>query len=256
MLLDPKSLIEKRTAKLESARQELPASPGIALIWVGNDASTAAFIRVKERLAKKLGCQFFLHHFEAAENRQLEALIRGLNKRQDIQGIVLQLSLPGNLDQSALIETIEPKKDIDNLRGDAPYPSPTPTGIIDLLTANKINPAVRSTIILGDGLLVGRPLAELFRQNSWPFEQINSHAESQTDRIRQHDLLIACTGVVGLITPKMVNRKMVVVDGSGVDVDVKTIEPLVAAVTPAKGAVGPLTVSQLFANLLTSARSG
>lgn len=194
-----------------------------------------------------------MHDFERAQTRQLEALIQGLNARKDVDGIVLQLPLPVAVDRQKLIDAIAPEKDVDNLRGDAPYPSPTPTGIVDLLQANGINPPARSTVILGDGLLVGRPLADIFRSNGWPFEQINSKAESQAEKIRAADLLIACTGVPGLVTSSMVNKKMVVVDGSGVDVDVKTIEPLVAAVTPTKGAVGPLTIAQLFANLLEAA---
>lgn len=253
MLLDAKKLLAERETQLQAAREKLTVQPGLALIWVGDDSNTAAFTRVKERLAKKLNCAFFLHHFEAAENRQLEALIKGLNGRKDIHGIVLQLPLPKNVDRQKLISVIDPKKDVDNLSGGAPYSSPTPTGIIDLLRANSIDPATHSTIILGDGLLVGQPLANIFRGNGWPFTQVNSHAENQAAKIRQHDLLISCTGVPGLVTPAMTNAKMVVVDGSGVDVDVASIEKLVAAVTPAKGAVGPLTVSQLFTNLLQAA---
>ncbi len=255
MLLEPKKLLAERDAALTAAREKVTVQPGLALIWVGDDPQTAAFIRAKERTAKKLDCAFFLHHFEQAENRQLEALIKGLNGRKDIHGIVLQLPLPANINRQKLIAAIAPEKDIDNLRGDAPYPSPTPTGIIDLLQANNIDPATRSTVILGDGLLVGRPLADMFRGNSWSFTQINLSAETRSTKIREHDLLIACTGVENIVAPEMVQPNMVVVDGSGVDVDVKTIEPLVAAVTPTKGAVGPLTVTQLFANLLQAAMS-
>ncbi|HSX42371.1 MAG TPA: bifunctional 5,10-methylenetetrahydrofolate dehydrogenase/5,10-methenyltetrahydrofolate cyclohydrolase [Candidatus Saccharimonadales bacterium] len=253
MLLDAKKLLAERELELRAARKKITIQPGLALIWVGDDPATAAFIRAKERLSKKLDCQFFLHHFEAVETRQLAALIKGLNTRKDIHGIVLQLPLPKHIDTQKLIDTILPAKDVDNLQNHIQKPWSTPQGIIDLLRANNIDPATRQTIILGEGRLVGAPLAELFRSNGWSFEQISSEAEKHAHKIRQHDLLIACTGVPGLVSAEMVNSTMVVVDGSGVDVEAAAIEKLVTAITPTKGAVGPLTVTQLFANLLQAA---
>jgi methylenetetrahydrofolate dehydrogenase (NADP+)/methenyltetrahydrofolate cyclohydrolase len=123
---------------------------------------------------------------------------------------------------------------------------------VQLLQANQINLANRKTVILGAGPLVGAPLAALFKKNGWPFTQIIKKAETQTDVIRKNDLLISCTGVTYLVQPEMVNPEMIVVDGSGIDVDVAQIEPLVAAVTPTKGAIGPLTVTNLFTNLLVA----
>lgn len=250
MLLKAKDLLAAQDAALLAKRRQLTKTPGLALVWVGDDPQTAAFTRVKQRKAQDLECQFFLHHFEVGTTRQLEALVKGLNARKDVDGIVLQLPLPKNIDSAKLIAALDRAKDIDNLRGDSNYSSPTPTGIVDLLKANEIDLANGQTMILGAGPLVGGPLAEIFRASGWPFEQIASNAESQAKKIRQCDVLISCTGVPSLVTPEMVGKNMVVVDGSGVDVDVASIEPLVKLVTPKKGAVGPLTVINLFSNLL------
>lgn len=253
MQLIAKELLSKRLAQLRFSRKKLPTTPGLALIWVGEDAQTATYIRAKQVIAKKLDCQFFLHHFPSASQQQLESVIDGLNSRKDIQGIVLQLPLPKTLDTEALINKVSPTKDIDNLSGQSPYNSPTPSSIISLLQFHKIDLKTRKTVVLGAGRLVGGPLAKVFADNNWPLTVIAKHAKSQAEEISHNDLLIAATGVRNLVILGMVNKKMVVVDGSGLDVDVEQIEPLVERITPTKGAIGPLTVSFLFENLLIAA---
>lgn len=251
MQLSAHKLIISLTEGLKLERKKLKHQPGLALVFVGEDEQTAAFIRAKQRLAKELDCAFWLHQFPVtASERQLAALIQGLSDKKEVDGLVLQLPLPKSVDTEGLINLINPAKDIDNLRGDSPYPSPTPSGIIALLRYHKIVIKDRQTVILGAGKLVGGPLFQMFTNNNWPVISIERQAEKQVNQIRNGDLLIAATGRPGLVTKEMVHSKMVVVDGSGVDASVETIEPLVEAVTPTKGAIGPLTVRYLFANLL------
>ncbi|SRR3989344_3444156 len=254
MQLLAKKLLDERLAQLLACRRKLFLTPGLALIWVGEDTQTDVFIRAKQAMAKKLDCQFFLHHFHSASQQQLESVIDGLNNRQDIHGIVLQLPLPKTVDTTELISRVKLEKDIDNLSGNSPYGSPTPSSIMTLLSYHNIDIKNLKTIILGAGKLVGRPLANVFRGNGWEFDQIERGTAKQVNFIRDHDLLIAATGVRDLVTPAMVHKDMVVVDGSGLDVDVKQIEPLVKKITPKKGAIGPLTVSFLFENLLTASK--
>jgi len=254
MLLSAKDLLKTRQNELLKLRTKLSGVPTLALIWVGDDKQTATFINKKQAMAKKLSCQFSLHHFPDAETRQLKALIEGLNSRPDVAGIVLQLPLPDKVDTAGLIETIDSKKDIDNLRGDDIYGSPTVSGIIDLLRHHQIPIEQLKTVVLGAGKLVGAPLAKTFAKNGWSLTVIAAKARQQTEIIAGHDLLISATGVKKIVTPTMVSAKMIVIDGSGIDVDVEQIEPLVKAVTPQTGAIGPLTVSYLFSNLLQAAR--
>ena len=204
-------------------------------------------------LAKRLDCRFALHHFSAADQKQLEAVLDGLNRRADVDGIVVQLPLPANIDTAALINQIAPTKDVDNLGGQTPYDSPTVAGILALLKHHQLDVSQLKTVILGAGRLVGAPLAKKFHQHHWPLTVVAKQARQQAALIRRHDLLIAATGVKHIVTPAMVHDQMIVIDGSGRDVDVTAIEPLVKTVTPAKGAIGPLTVSFLFENLLTAA---
>jgi len=252
MQLGATELIAAHNHDLAAKRQQLKVKPALAIIWVGEDAETASFIRAKQSRAKKLDCAFFSHHFVSSTTDQLLALIQGLNRRRDVHGIVIQLPLPKTIDLESLIAQIGAEKDIDSLKPNSPYPAPAPSGIIDLLTYHNIDPSNMRTAIIGAGRLVGSPLAELFRERCWEFSQITDSAQKKTSFIKEHDLLIAASGVEGLVTPEMVHREMIVIDGSGKDVDVDKIEPLVKAVTPKRGAIGPLTVTWLFRNLFQS----
>lgn len=255
MLLHTKDLIEQTTATLLEKRKGIAVRPGMALIWVGNDVQTKSFVRVKQQKAKLLDCEFFLYHLETATLDQLIALMKSLNQKKEVHGIVLQLPLPDKNWVAPLIDAMAPQKDIDHLRPDSPYGAPTPSGILSILRHNKINPAAERTVILGAGKLVGAPLAAIFKVNEWPFLQIPRKAREHVEEIKQATLVISGTGVPGLVTPEFVNSNAVVVDGSGIDVDVPAIEPIVRAVSPSKGAVGPMTVCHLFDNLLTAAQS-
>ncbi len=255
MLLKAKELVKLKDEALSKYRETLSVRPGLALVWIGEDKQTEIFVHVKQRKAKALECEFFLHHLQSnAGFEQLSAVIQGLNRRPEIHGIVLQLPLPGRLDTQQVINLIDSQKDVDNLQEKNIYDSPTAAGILELLEYNQIDLASSKTMILGAGRLVGKPLAEYFKERGYPFTQISRNAAEHIDEIRSADVLIAATGVKNIITAQMVHEKMIVVDGSGVDVDVATIEPLVAMVSPVKGAVGALTVSHLFANLLQAAR--
>lgn len=255
MLLQTKELLVERDAALIKQRAALTKKPGMAHIWVGDDQQTATFVRVKKNKAAGLECDYYLHNFVSAENRQLAALIMGLNARKDIDGIVLQLPLPKENNRDELIELIARDKDVDGLTKGSPFSAPTPSGVMAILEHNQINPAEHKTVIIGAGRLVGAPLAEMFTAQGWPFTQIAKDAGQHTEEIRKHTLLIACSGVPGLVSPAMVTADTIVIDASGVDVDVKLLEPLVKAITPAKGAIGPLTVSYLFENLLRATAS-
>lgn len=255
MILDATKLLADEERILLEKRHSLVRQPGLALVWIGDDAPTATFVRVKQKRAKELDCAFWLHHFSQTEQRQVEALIESLNQNKLVHGIVIQLPLPANLDMPRLINRFDALKDIDDLQGAGRYTAPTAQGIVQLLQANRIDLQKVQTTILGAGKLVGQPLAEIFTKNNWPFVQINKDADKHTAQIKKCDVLISCTGVNNLVTKEMVHSEMIVVDGSGYDVDVDTIEPLVKAITPKKGAIGPLTVNNLFFNLFDAASS-
>ncbi len=252
MLLSAVETIDALTEEILLMRTKLERAPLLTLIWVGSDKQTEKFVRAKQKKAVELGIEFQLHHFENANERQLAALIGSLNENKNVDGIIVQLPLPKTINTNRILSQIEPIKDVDGLMSQN-YPSPTPTGIVLLLERNGVNLKKSKTIILGAGRLVGRPLAEIFERNNWPYEQIAKDANSQKENIRRADVLIAATGVQGLVSADFVMENMVVVDGSGIDVDFETVAKKVKTITPQRGAVGPLTVLLLLKNVATAA---
>ncbi len=251
MLLSATEALDVLTEEILLTRQNLERAPQLSLIWVGNDKQTEKFVRAKQKKALELGIEFQLHHFERAAERQLSALIASLNENKKIDGIVVQLPLPKNVKTERILSQIEPSKDVDGLISEN-FPPPTPTGIVMLLERNGLNLKKSNTVILGAGRLVGKPLAEMFQRNSWPYEQIVSKAENETAKIKTFDILITATGVEKLVTADFVTENMTVVDASGVDVDFESVEKAVKLITPKRGAVGPLTVLLLLKNVVSS----
>lgn len=248
MLLESKELLNSLDIQLKQLRSKWVRQPGLALIWIGDDSQTAKFIKAKQKKAKELDCNFSLHHFPNISERQLSAVIASLNDNKKVDGIVLQLPLPSNLDREKIIRYIDPQKDVDGLNSQ--FPPPTPIGIIKLLEANNVNISNHQTAIIGDGRLVGRPLAELFKKKKWPFVQVKTNLSKEAYVVLKADIVIAATGKPGLITADYIKEGAIVVDGSGVDVDRLTVEPKASIVTPKSGAIGPLTVGYLFKNIL------
>ena len=251
--LKSEELITKLENKLISEIKKLTTPPTLALIMVGEDKQTKKFVNAKKNKAAKLGIQFNIHQFNNIDERQLSALIGTLNASKLVDGIIVQLPLPKNLKEGNILSQIAVEKDVDNLNG-GNFPPPTATGIVELLRENKIDLSKKHTVIIGGGRLVGAPLAKIFAENSWSYEQITSNASTQTDKIKNAGVVISATGVEHLIKPNMVTNNTILVDGSGVDVDVNEIKPLVGLVTPKRGAVGPLTVLILMRNVVNSAK--
>ncbi|MEX1051770.1 MAG: bifunctional 5,10-methylenetetrahydrofolate dehydrogenase/5,10-methenyltetrahydrofolate cyclohydrolase [Patescibacteria group bacterium] len=252
MLLSPDQAIDELTEEILLTQTKLGAPPLLALVWVGNDKQTEKFVRAKQKKALELGIEFQLHHFDKAAERQLEALISSLNENKKVDGIIVQLPLPPTVNTDRVLSHIEPSKDVDGLVANN-FPSPTPTGVVMLLERNGLDLKKSQTVILGAGRLVGKPLAEIFKRNDWPFSQIASQAEKHIEKIRTHDILIAATGVEKLVGGDFVTEKMTVVDASGVDVDFEPVAKKAKMISPQRGAIGPLTILLLLKNVATAA---
>jgi len=251
--LSAENSLEKIEREITETLANLKTPPTLALLWVGDDLQTQKFVKAKQKMADKLGIEFQLHHFQAIAERQLQAVVSSLASNKKVTGIIVQLPLPKEIDAWKILQLIPPEKDVDNL-SNGPFSSPTAEGIVEILTSNGVDLASKNTVILGAGKLVGSPLAEIFTLRKWPFQQIARDAENHLEEISTSDVLIAATGVANLVNSKMVNPKMVVVDGSGIDVDVADVQDHVHLLTPPKGAVGPMTVMLLMRNVTEAAK--
>lgn len=253
MLLEVKDLVDRKKQELNRLRSELSFRPGLEIIWVGSDAQTQTFINAKQKMAKEYEVDFFLCRFERIDERQLEAVIQQANSNKKIHGVVVQLPLPDSIRTERMIQLIDLNKDVDSLRS-TNLPAPTAQGIIEILDENKCLNENTLVTVLGLGKLVGDPLVEYLKKRKIPVLAIEQDAEKRIDEISKSQILVSCTGVTGLVNSRMVNKDMVVVDGSGVDVVRSEIEPLARLISPERGAVGKMTVINLFLNLFTLAK--
>ncbi|NCJ06566.1 bifunctional methylenetetrahydrofolate dehydrogenase/methenyltetrahydrofolate cyclohydrolase FolD [Synechococcales cyanobacterium C] len=274
-LLDGKALALKMQQVLaQQIQQQQPQQgrpPGLAVLMVGNNPASAAYVRNKERACERVGIASFGQHFpESVSQAELIAAIHQLNADPRVDGILVQLPLPSHLDATAVLYAITPRKDADGLhpenlgrlvRGEPGLRSCTPAGIMELLSAYNIPLAGLQAVVVGRSILVGKPLAlMLLEANATP---VIAHSRSQdlAALTRQADVLVAAVGQPGLITAEMVKPGAVVIDvginrvedaggkASVVgDVDFEGVRSRCDWITPVPGGVGPMTVTMLLYN--------
>lgn len=279
--LDGKSLATRIQAELTDQIAEYRHShqrpPGLAVIMVGDNPASAAYVRNKERSCERVGIRSFGKHLPATTSQEeLLALIQHLNQDEQVDGILVQLPLPEHLDVITLLHAIDPDKDVDGLhplnmgrllRGEAGLRSCTPYGVMRMLSEYNIDPSGKQALVLGRSILVGKPMALMLLEADATVTVAHSLTKDLSTLTRQADILVAAVGQAGMITADAVKPDSVVID-IGInrvsipggkaklvgDVDFNSVEPVAGAITPVPGGVGPMTVAMLLENTLTSYR--
>ncbi len=261
--------------KIAEYRQKLDQVPGLAVIMVGDNPASAAYVRNKESACKRVGMQSFGSYLPSNTSQsELEALIDQLNPNDQVHGILLQLPLPSHLDAIALLHRIRPDKDADGLhpynlgkllRGEKGLRSCTPAGVMKLLEHSNIQLAGKQAVVVGRSILVGKPLALMLLEANATVTIAHSRTPDLANITRQADILIAAVGKPEMIKAEMVKLGAVVID-VGInrvtdyegnsrlvgDVDFAQVAPLASYITPVPGGVGPMTVTMLLHNTLWS----
>ncbi len=279
-LLDGKALAQKLQTKLQERIQALTPqvgrSPGLAVIMVGDNPASAAYVRNKERDCVKVGIASFGQHFSANTSQsQLEQLIKELNQDERVDGILVQLPIPAPLDAVALLHQIEPNKDADGLhplnlgrllRGEPGLRSCTPAGVMRLLQEYNIELKGKKAVVVGRSILVGKPLALMLLEADATVTIAHSKSNDLESITKQADILIPAVGRAGLITGSMVKPGAVVVD-VGInsitdtttgksrlvgDVDFASVQQVASYLTPVPGGIGPMTRAILLQNTVLS----
>lgn len=246
----------------ERHRRTAPVlDPGLAILYAGQDEPTAVYVAAKERYGRDIGARVSAKACASLE--EMAAEIARLNTDHDTQGIVIQLPLPDGWDADSLIERIEPAKDIDGLGTDSPYDPATPTGIMWLLSGYNIDVKGKQVAVVGQGRLVGRPLAKLLEGAGAEVVVCDEHTKDLAAKTRSAEIIVTATGVPGLITSDMVGDKAVVIDAGTALRDGKLVGDCASElyerpdikITPTPGGVGPMTVAALFDHLLRAAQA-
>ncbi len=278
-LLDGKALAQRIQAQLsEQVAQLLPANgrpPGLAVLMVGDNPASAAYVRGKERACAKVGIASFGRHFPANTSQvELEQTIDALNQDERVDGILVQLPLPDHLDAVSLLHQIHPDKDVDGLhpvnlgrlvRGEPGLRSCTPAGVMQLLREYKIDLKGKQAVVVGRSILVGKPMALMLLEADATVTIAHSRSQNLAELTRSADILIAAIGRPQTILADMVKPKAVaidvginrVTDESGKsrlvgDVHFDSVREIASYITPVPGGVGAMTVAMLLHNTVLS----
>ncbi len=278
-ILDGKALAQQIQADLAQQIAQLQAqqgrSPGLAVLMVGDNPASAAYVRNKEKACTQLGITSFGQHFpKETTQAELETVIHQLNQDPYVDGILIQLPVPDHIDAVALLNQIDPDKDADGLhpvnlgrlvRGDIGLRSCTPAGVMRLLQAYGLSPRGKQAVVVGRSILVGKPQALMLLEADATVTIAHSKTPDLAAVTRTADILVTAIGRPEVITPEFVKPGAVVVD-VGInritpetgkpyltgDVDYEAVRSIASYLTPVPGGVGPMTVTMLMSNTVDS----
>ena len=246
-------------------------TPGLAVVLVGEDPASAVYVRSKGRATREAGMEGFEHRLPAdiAEG-ELLALIARLNADPAVDGILVQLPLPPQIDADGVIQAIDPDKDVDGFHpvnagrlatGLPGFVPCTPYGCLLLLRDVHPQLAGLEAVVVGRSNIVGKPMAQLLTQESCTVTVAHSRTRDLPAHVRRADIVVAAVGIPGLIKGDWLKPGATVIDvginrteaGLVGDVDFASAVPVAGAITPVPGGVGPMTIACLLRNTLVSA---
>jgi methylenetetrahydrofolate dehydrogenase (NADP+) / methenyltetrahydrofolate cyclohydrolase len=272
ILIDGRKIQKEILSKVQAGVNALDFQPIFSDILVGEDSASAQYVRMKARVAESVGIRFEHAVFPSSiTTRELVQEIKRLNKIENMCGIIVQLPLPSGLDSREVLDSIDPRLDVDCLgtlgsdkfyNGDGKISFPTALACLTLLDSLKLDLSDKRVVVLGQGELVGRPVAALLRSRGIEPYTLTSDTPNKEEIIKQADIIISAIGKGKFITGDMIKNGVVLIDagtsesGSGLagDVDLESVKDKAQFVSPVPGGVGPVTVAMLMRNLLEVAR--
>jgi methylenetetrahydrofolate dehydrogenase (NADP+)/methenyltetrahydrofolate cyclohydrolase len=276
-LIDGKALAQKVHAhvaqEVEKLKQEENVVPGLAVILVGDDPASHAYVKMKAKACEKVGFYSITHNMpDTISQDEIIQIIEMMNSNPHIDGILVQLPLPKHIDTDKILEVIDPKKDVDGFHAynvgrmvtnlDSFVPC-TPLGVMEMFKAYNIDLEGKDVCVVGASNIVGKPMASLVLNANATVTVTHIYTKDLKAHTSRADIVIVGVGVPGLIKEDMVKEGAVVIDiginrledGSLVgDVDFPAVSKKCAYITPVPGGVGPMTIAMLLSNTLKSAK--
>ena len=243
----------------------------LAVVQVGSDPASGVYVRNKKRACEACGIRSLSYELpeETCEVELLE-LIEKLNRDEAVNGILVQLPLPGQIDEKKVIQAIDAKKDVDGFHPmnagalctrERGFVSCTPAGIIQLLKRSRIAIAGKECVVIGRSNIVGKPAALLLLAENGTVTVCHSRTADLKEVTKRADILVVAVGKPKFITAEYVKEGAVVID-VGIhrkengklcgDVDFDSVAPKCSAITPVPGGVGPMTIAMLMSNCIAS----
>lgn len=252
--------------------EEAGRTPTLATVIVGEDPASEVYVNMKHRACEEAGMGSVHHGLEAATSEdELLGLVRELNGDPEVDGILVQLPLPGHIDPDAIVAAIDPAKDVDGLTpasaGLLAHGTPemvpcTPAGVMELLAHEGVELEGAEAVVVGRSKLVGVPVARLLLSANATVTVCHSRTRDLDATCARADVLVAAVGVPRLLGAAAVKPGAVVIDvgvnrleeGLVGDVDFEAAREVAGAITPVPGGVGPMTIAMLLVNTLKAAR--
>lgn len=265
--------VRERVAKETELLKKRGITPGLAVIIVGDDPASQVYVRNKEKACREVG--FYSEKFalpESTSQEELNALVKELNGRKEINGILCQLPLPKHLDDKEVINLIDPIKDVDAFHpvnvgaimiGDYNFLPCTPAGVMELIHSTNTEIQGKKAVVIGRSNIVGKPQAMLLLHENATVEITHSKTKDLAEITKTADILVAAIGKAKFVKSDMVKEGAVVIDvgmnrdENGKlcgDVDFDDVKDKCSYITPVPGGVGPMTISMLMQNTLTAAK--
>ena len=270
-ILDGKKIADLRLEILKEEIADSGLSPRLATVIVGADPASQMYIRMKHRACGQVGIgSVGMELTGDTTTGQVLQAVEQLNNDEDINGILVQLPLPKQVDTERVIAAVHPKKDVDGFHpfnlgllfsGRPRFVPCTPKGIMTLLAEYKIEIAGTRAVVVGRSIDVGRPMSALFTNADATVTLCHSKTKNLAEEIRHADILVSAIGKAHFITGEMVKHGAVVIDvginqlnGKLVgDVDFAAVTTIASAITPVPGGVGPMTIATLMENTYRAA---
>ena len=268
VIMDGKALAEKIRARIKTEVAKLSIKPGLAAIIVGENPASKIYVDIKRKTCDEVGIYSELYKLpESTTEKELLQLIEKLNDNEKIHAILVQLPLPGQLNEEKILAAVALEKDVDGFSpvnvgklfagNEAAVPC-TPKGVIRLLEEYKVEIAGRNIVVVGRSNIVGKPVALMLLNRDATVTVCHSKTKNLAQHTKQADILVVAAGKPKLVTADMVKEEAVVID-VGInrmdgklagDVDFESVRKKAAYITPVPGGVGPMTVAMLIENTL------
>ncbi|MCL9660313.1 bifunctional methylenetetrahydrofolate dehydrogenase/methenyltetrahydrofolate cyclohydrolase FolD [Paenibacillus hunanensis] len=247
--------------------------PGLAVVLVGDDPASHVYVRNKEKACHDLGYYSEVHRLSAdTSQEELLALVDKLNKQDNIHGILVQLPLPKQIEEKAVIDAISPQKDVDGFHpinvgnlmiGDESLLPCTPAGVIEMIKRTGIEMSGKHAVVIGRSNIVGKPVSMLLQRENATVTMCHSRTANMKELTQQADILVVAIGRANFVDASFIKPGAVVIDVGmnrldngklAGDVDFENAKEVSGPITPVPGGVGPMTITMLMKNTLVAAR--
>ena len=265
-----KEQVKEEAAQLKAATG---LQVGLAVVIVGNNPASRVYVNNKKKASEAVGFQSFEYALdEDTTQEELLELVEVLNENPQVNGILVQLPLPKQIDEKAIINAISPDKDVDAFHpsnvgrimiGSYAFLPCTPAGVMELIASTGVSVSGKNCVVIGRSNIVGKPMAMLLLHQNGTVTICHSRTQNLKEICARADILVAAVGKANFVTADMVKEGAVVIDvgmnrlDNGKlcgDVDFAAVEPKAGYITPVPGGVGPMTIAMLMRNTLTAAK--